>query len=224
MEFTEPTRKLLYNHEVLRSKLELKNHLLESVVREIYEQTGQVLSLARFRLATAEGRLDDSFKSEIAEAGSLVSDAISKLRRLSKNLFPEQEILADSGLTQTLHEQLQLDLLENPETLEVSGTPATLDQGPGVILLATVLSIIALVRIHAIENTLRLKIFYTETHLRIYISYSGKPIDVGSSDSLQETDLSFDLNISQRLQLIHGTITNKPGNNGTAGYEIKVPL
>ena len=224
MELTEPTRKLLYSHEVLRSKLELKNHLLESVVREIYEQTGQVLSLARFRLATAEGRLDESFRSEIAEAGDLVSDAILKLRKLSKNLFPEQEILTDSGLTQTLFEQLQPDLGQGPEKLEVSGTPAMLDQEPGIILLASILSMVEMIRAQAVEKTLRVKMLYSETDLFIDISYTGKPIDLGSSSPWPEADLSSSLNIPQRLQLIRGSLTTKKIRNGMVDYEIRIPL
>jgi signal transduction histidine kinase len=224
MQITEPTRKLLYQHEVLRAKLELKNHLLESVVREIYEQTGQVLSLARFRLAAAEGRLGESFKPEIAEAGNLVSEAISKLRKLSKNLFPEQEILTDSGFIDTLYEELQMDLSENPQTLQVSGTPATLAQEPGVILLAITLSTVALIRKLADENTLSMKILYTETDILISFSYHGKPIDLGTSGNLEENDLSESLTVRQRLQLIRGSITSNPAYNNSVGYDIRVPL
>jgi signal transduction histidine kinase len=224
MRITEPTRKLLFQHEVLRAKLELKNHLLESVVKDIYEQTGQVLSLVRVRLATVEGQLNEHLKGEIAETGILVSDAISRLRRISKHLFPEQEILTDSGFLKTLYDELQLNFGCSAEILHVSGTTSTLDEEPGVILLAIILSIISCIKTLSIENTLNVKIEYREKDILISIVYQGRPIDLGIAGSLNENDLSANLNIRQRLQLIRGSITSETDDDNTIAYKIKVPL
>ena len=224
MQMTEPTRKLLYKHEVLRAKLELKNHLLESVVRDVYEQTGQVLSLVRFRLAAVEGRLNEQLKPEIADAGNLVGEAISGLRKISKNLFPEQEILTDSGFIKTLYEELKIHLAGNPDIIKVSGTPSTLEQEPGIILLAIILSIISTAKTLYVENTLNLKIEYTEKDIIISTSYKGEPIDLGIGGNLNEGDLSANLNIQQRLKLIRGSIVREPADDNAIVYQIKVPL
>ena len=224
MRITEPARKLLYRHEVLRAKLELKNHLLESVVRDIYEQTGQVLSLVRFRLATMEDQLNESFKREITDAGNLVGEAISRLRKMSKNLFPEQEILTDLGFIKALHEELQKDVHGKPQMFQVSGTPGTLGEERGVILLAILLSIISSIKSLYIENTLNLEIEYTETDICISINYRGNPIDLGIAGNLNENDLSANLSIQERLGLIGGNIITESTDNNTIVYQIKVPF
>jgi hypothetical protein len=224
MQITEPTRKLLFQHEVLRAKLELKTHLLESVVKDIYEQTGQVLSLVRVRLATVEDQLDEHLKSEIVETGILVGDAISRLRRISKHLFPEQEIVTDSGFLKILNDALKIDFDSSADILHVSGTTSSLDEEPGVILLAIILNILSFIKTLSIENTLNVKIEYMEEDICISISYRGRPIDLGFAGSLNENVLSANLNIQQRLQLIRGSITTETADNNTIAYQIKVPL
>lgn len=224
MDITEPTRKLLFQHEVLRAKLELKNHLLESVVRDVYEQTGQVLSLARFRLATMEGRSEESLKPEIADAANLIGEAISRLRKISKNLFPEQEILTDAGFIKIIYEELQMDISDNARILQVSGTPSTFDQDNGVILLAIVLRIISAIKILSVENTLNMKIEYRDTNVLISFHYLGKPIDLGTTGTLHENELSQNLSIHQRLTLVDGSIIRAPADNNNIGYQITVPV
>ena len=224
MQITEPTRKLLYKHEVLRAKLELKDHMLESVVRDIYEQTGQVLSLVRFQLATIQSQLSGDLKPEITDAGNLVGEAISRLRKISKKLFPEQGILTHSGFIEMLHDEWKTDVAGNSEVFQVSGTPATLALEPGLLLLAVLLNIISSIKTVSVENTLRLKIEYTETEVVVLINYRGKPIDLGTSGNLYENDLPASLNIHQRLRLISGSISTEKAEDNTIAYEIKVPL
>lgn len=224
MEITEPTRKLLYQYEVLRSKLELKNHFFESAVRDIYEQTGQVLSLVRFRLATVTGNLNEHVKPDIEEAGSLIGDAISRLRKISRTLSPEQEILTDSGFIKTLSQELGKDLANNTEILQVVGTPTTLAPEPAVILLAIILNVISSIRNSEVEQSLRLIIKYTEKHLLISINYRGNPIDLGFTENLNDNDLSTNLNLQQRLTLIHGSIVTESGENNKMMYQIEVLL
>lgn len=223
MQITERMRKLLFQHEVLRAKLELKNHFLESVIREVYEHTGQVLSLARIRLATVEGRLNEHVQPDIIDAGNLIGEAISTLRKISKGLFPEQEILSDGGFIKTLKIELGINSPDSRKILQVFGTPSTLDQEPAVILLVIILDIIDSIKSIDLENSLHLKIEYTDTDILISIYYHGMPINLGASEDLNNSDISDNLNIQQRLKLIRGSIVTESGNRNRRIYQITVP-
>lgn len=220
MQNTEPIGKLLFQQEILRAKLELKDYLLESVVRDIYEQTGQVLSLARFRLATVESHIDDRSRAVISEATTLVGDAISGLRNMGRNLFPENELMTEEGFLRLMPQALQMDT----EKLEVSGTPSTLDQDAGVILLATLVNLISMVRKLSVKGTLEIRMQYTEDHLLIHLLYQGDPIDFDADQLIGNASGAGNLTIQQRLALIHANIIRKPAPDQFVGYQIMVPL
>jgi two-component system, NarL family, sensor kinase len=81
-----------YTEEELLTRLEIQERSLKAFAREIYENIGQILSLAKLELGTLD--LDDKIISEgkIDYSRKLIGEAISGLRNLVKQLSPDDII------------------------------------------------------------------------------------------------------------------------------------
>jgi len=86
------TRRDAHLHEQeLYSRLEIQERTLHTYTKEIYENIGQVLSLAKLQLFSLQ--IDEKKVSEkILDSGKLVGKAIADLRNLTHQLSPEEII------------------------------------------------------------------------------------------------------------------------------------
>src|SRR4026208_1330211 len=74
-----------FQKELLRTKLEIQDHTLKNISKEIHDNIGQVLSLAKLNLNTTDvSNLDATDK--ICSSKDLVGKAILDLRGLLRNL------------------------------------------------------------------------------------------------------------------------------------------
>lgn len=86
----------------LSSRIEIQQRLLQNYAKEIYENIGQVLSLAKLQLLSIKPEVNRN-ADEILESGNLVGKAIADLRSLTKQLTPEEIIkngFANSFITE----------------------------------------------------------------------------------------------------------------------------
>ena len=88
---------LLYHYVILLATLKIKDHYFEAVTKEIYENSGQLLSLVRVELAILGNQLQTDQKNLAAKPGDLVGNVIGNLREMSKSFFPEKEISSGNG-------------------------------------------------------------------------------------------------------------------------------
>lgn len=72
--------------------LDIQNWYLKAFAREIYENVGQILSLAKLQLKTVNLKEEKESKKVIESSGKLLEKAIRDLRNLAKQLSPREVI------------------------------------------------------------------------------------------------------------------------------------
>jgi hypothetical protein len=215
MPFTEPNNEIVYQYEILRAKLEISDHYFKNNVEAIYEDVGQILSLVRIRLATLSSQLHEDMKAHILESGDLIGQAVYDLKEISRNFYPEIEILSESGLISAFKRELKVDPLDNSgKKIKVKGIPFALAAGSGLIFYFIILEITLLIRKLYNGGSLKVQITYTDTTINISLEYDGNSLDLIESKGFQdEVSSKKNLSILERIKLIGGqlVIQNKTG-------------
>lgn len=93
-----------YEQELLRSQLEIQESTLAHVGREIHDNIGQILSVAKLYLSSLKPHAEANQQKKQTEALELVGKAIVDLRALSKSLNPDSVQL--TGFEQSLEKEI----------------------------------------------------------------------------------------------------------------------
>jgi two-component system NarL family sensor kinase len=91
--------------EELLTRLEIQERSLKLFAKEIYENIGQILSLARLQLGTLDLHNKQESEEKIGESRKLVGRAIRELRNLAKQLSPDEIIR--KGFADAIHFELE---------------------------------------------------------------------------------------------------------------------
>jgi len=120
--------------ELLHVQVEVQEQTLAHVSREIHDNIGQSLSMAKLSITTLPAPTDAVTEKKIEEAIGLLSRAMDDLRDLSKSLTLEE--LKGEGLARAI--ESQLNHLKKAEShtvvFEVLGTYRYLDDQKEIIL------------------------------------------------------------------------------------------
>lgn len=108
-------RKFKYNREKqdlqakqlhLQTEIEIQEHVFKTISQEIHDNIGQLLSLAKLNLHTADIAGPTPTKQKIAQSTELIAKSITALRDLSKSL--NAEIIKEIGLRESINRELSL--------------------------------------------------------------------------------------------------------------------
>src|SRR5262245_17798528 len=103
----ESYEEFLYQYELLRTRLEIKQYFLNTVVKEVYENIGQVLSYVRIQLALVKSDQDAGWKEKIEPGYKLIGKAISDLRIMCKLFDPEENLIKKNGFFEVIRQEVQ---------------------------------------------------------------------------------------------------------------------
>ncbi|HEY0676706.1 MAG TPA: ATP-binding protein [Chitinophagaceae bacterium] len=93
-----------FRQELLQTQLEIQEQTFQNISQEIHDNIGQMLSLAKLNLNTAEVTGPAASLEKIERTRELVSKVIGDLRDLSKSLNPE--IITRIGLGEAVQREL----------------------------------------------------------------------------------------------------------------------
>lgn len=98
--------KAQYDQEILKSQIEVQNATLQYLGKELHDNIGQLLSVARINLNVVE-ETTQGFENEgfVKQANELVEQSIQELRALSKSL--DGDFVQDFGFQEILIHELQ---------------------------------------------------------------------------------------------------------------------
>ncbi len=88
--WVQSKKKFLFNYEILKARLAIRDVFMQNAVKNIYENIGQVLSLIRMQLAAHSLTSVPSSN----EAGNLVAQSIKDLRLMGNSFHPDDDLLA----------------------------------------------------------------------------------------------------------------------------------
>lgn len=214
--------RLLYENErirkefeqtLLNTQLEIQEQTLDHVSREIHDNIGQTLSLARLQINTSEPTED----TEVAD--QLLGKAIADLRTLSHSLNTNH--IKENGFTESLRTLLgqfektgkfKVEYVNNNEDLEIS-------DDAGLIVFRVVQEILNNITKHANADKISVAMYNKAESSGIRIEDNGCGFDM---NELKEKGIGL-RNIADRIRIIGGKLSiNSEINKGTK-IEISLP-
>jgi signal transduction histidine kinase len=209
---------LMFRHEVLRARLDIRDFFLKNTVREVYENIGQVLSLVRMQLAMLDAN-KKSVMASIESPGNLVGQSIRDLRVMCKSFYPDADILNDEGFTEALRDTIKiLYQYERPE-IKVSGIPKEIQPELRLVIFKMIQEILTLIK-ETEGKFISLIVAYLENEVKIRIIYNGVAIPFDNST----TPRSADLTLEERAQLVEGKLSLTKRKNGLMQIQLLHPL
>lgn len=94
------------NHEIMRARMETQEQTLITISREIHDNIGQVLSLARVNLNLIPSVEDEMVKEKLENTGSLIGQAIRDIRGISHRLVDDR--VTKLGLRYAIENELDI--------------------------------------------------------------------------------------------------------------------
>ncbi len=158
----------VYNQEILRTQLEIREQTLKNIAQEIHDNVGQVLSLVVLNLSAIE-----SGGPKIERITSLVEKAVTDLRNLSKTMDPEN--ISTLGLADAI--QFELDLLEKSGVhrtkFALTGTERKLNGSEEIVIYRIVQESLSNIIKHAKATEVIIDMEYTDDWFTLVVSDNG---------------------------------------------------
>lgn len=217
------TRKnrLLYENErikkefeeaILNTRLEIQEHTLNYVSREIHDNIGQTLSLARLQINSAEP--DD----EMQVTDELLGKAIADLRALSHSLNTNH--IKEQGFKESVESLArQFERTGKYKIVFLNGHEYfTVDDEKGLIIFRVIQEVLNNITKHANASEIQIEMRQSGKKSEIRIADNGKGFDVSK---LENGGIGLK-NITDRISIVGGNLIITSGIG--KGTEVKILL
>lgn len=220
MNITDENQKLLYQYEVMRARFDIREFFLETAVKDIYENIGQVLSLIKMQLAVLYPGKQNN-QGSITKSGELLSQSIRDLRNLSRSFYPDMELLKKSDWIEALRHFVELMQLQADPLIKIKEEPEKMSAGLKVIVFNMILEILGLIK-ELKGKYKNITVSSHNTEVTISIEYLGDEITLGAEDeNLEKVNY---LSFNKRIQLINGSFMQKKNKAGITKITLISPL
>lgn len=213
-----------YQQEILKSQLEMQHQTLQHVGRELHDNIGQLLSVARINLNVLEESVGDAeILNYILQTNEVVDQSINALRALSKSL--DGNIVQDFGLEESISHELQrIRKTKKFETeITVNGNRYTLEREREIILFRIIQEILNNALKHSQAQHLNVHLEYSPENFSVTVSDDGIGFDISVIKNADLDQSGSGLrNISRRIELIGGNceLVSKIGKGTTINLHI----
>ncbi len=192
--------KITFERELLGSKLEMQEQTFNTISKEIHDNVGQTLSLAKVQLNII-GKGDTLNKTLLADAKDSVSKALTDLRDIAKSLSSERiQISSLPEITQ--HELQRISRAGVMLTdIRIEGTEQNLQEQKKLIIFRIIQEALNNILKHSNATNIDICFCYEAEKLQIDIKDNG----IGFDQQLKEKKDGLGLqNILNRATLIGG--------------------
>ena len=210
--------KISHENELLKTRLEIQEQTFENISREIHDNIGQKLTLAKLHLNTLDFRDTNKAVTKANDSVELISEAINDLSDISRSM--SSEIVMENGLVKALEfetTQLQKSGLYKIR-LVVRGNIMFIDEKRELILFRIVQEALNNIIKHAAANSIDIQLRYDTETLTLDIGDNGKGFNC-DQNTKQGTGL---INMKKRAILLNGkcSIQSAPGSGTNVIIEI----
>lgn len=211
--------KTTYENDKLLAQVQVQESTFQFISREIHDNIGQKLSLAKLHLNNLVNNSSFENNSMLREIVQILSESLNDLRDLSRSM--SSDFIANNGLIKTIENEIaQLNKSDNYNfKLTITGDSVFLKQEKDVFLFRIVQESLANIIKHAEATQIHIKLHYTRKHLQIEIIDNG----IGFNPTLK-SDSNGIKNIISRAKLLDGyaEFISVPGD-GTI-VKVKIPI
>ena len=213
--------KVAHENELLQSQLEMQEQTFQHISREIHDNIGQKLSLAKLNLNTLTFADTDKVIVQVNDTVNMISESINDLSDISRSM--SSEIVLNNGLIKALEfekKQLEKSSVYKIE-LVVTGEPVFMEAERELVLFRIAQEALNNIVKHATATTIIIELHYDTNLLNFDISDNGKGFSPGHKNNERSTGL---INMTKRANMLNGkcTVVSQPGI-GTM-VKIEIPL
>jgi signal transduction histidine kinase len=200
-----------YERNLLNVQLEVQEQTLHHVSREIHDNIGLSLTLAKLNLNRFQNELHVNSNSDLTESVELISKAIHDLSSITRGL--NSGAIASNGLIKALEEECNrinkigiIDVI-----LKVTGDAVYGDSQKELFLFRIAQEALNNVIKYAKASKAIVILHYEKEELRLEITDNGRGIDFTTTPRMG----SGLLNMESRAKLLNGSFKIESGNDGT---------
>ena len=209
-----------HDNALLLSQVEMQEQTFQNISREIHDNIGQKLTLAKLQLNTLHYDAIDKTKHEVNNVVRTIGDVINDLSDISRSM--SSEIILENGLIKAL--EFELAQIEKSGqykiNFKVTGNTIFLDSSKELVLFRITQEVLHNIIKHAQATQINAELHYNTVLLKLAISDNGKGFD---TNKLQNKGTGIK-NMQKRIQLLNGTcIVNSTPNTGTR-VKIEIPF
>lgn len=197
-----------YQHELLRTRLEVQEQALQHISSEIQENIGQVLSGVQMKLIAMSRHIKDRAQAEgFTEAASRMGKSIKDLRQLSHLL--DSATVEKIGLIDAVEKELAFiaAVYHLQCTFTYSELIPVLTKEQDLLLFRIVQEALTNIHKHAAASRVSVRINYDGGLLILRIADNGTGID---PDRYREKSSGLNL-IRDRIELLKGSLAINTG-------------
>ena len=213
--------KVEHENARLHARLEMQEQTFQDISRDIHDNIGQKLTLAKLYLNTLGNH--DAYKAslQINDAVKMISESINDLSDISRSL--SSELVRNNGLIKALEfekGQLEKSGLYSIE-FSVSGETVFMETENELMLFRIAQEALNNVVKHSNANTISIRLHYDKQQLKFDIHDNGRGFVVDREIGERGTGLT---NMARRAKMLNGNcaIDSIPGK-GTR-IKIEIPL
>lgn len=195
-----------YEREITETQIEIREETLKNISWELHDNIGQLLTLAKIQLSSAN-------QENISEVSETIGKSLSELRLLSKLINPDaiKQIKLKEAIQLEIDRFNRLNFLET--SFNIQGKERNIDEKAGIIMFRIIQEFFS--------NTVK---HSRATHLNVTMDYLEDVLEITAQDNgvgFHEEDIAGKgiglLNMKNRATLIGAVATLKSvPNQGTS--------
>lgn len=203
-----------YERNILKTQLEIQEQTFRDISREIHDNIGLSLTLAKLQLNTIDYRCAGSTTEKVNSSTDLISQAIQDLSDLSKS--HNTEAIKSHGLYNTLKAEAEKISRPGKHRIEFTeeGNLFFLDAQKELILYRIAQEALNNILKHAAASRIWIKLKYGTDHVSLSIKDNGKGFNKMEIEERGSGKMNNGLtNIRTRAKMLDGTciINSNPG-------------
>ncbi len=211
--------KTSHQNILLQSQLEIQEQTFQNISREIHDNIGQKLTLAKLYMNTLDFTDTQKAKLQVNDSVNIICEAIAELSDLSRSM--SSEIILNYGLIKAL--EFETEQLAGSGiyiiNFSATGNPVFMDIDTELLVFRMVQEALNNIVKHAAAAVIDINLHYTGNLLTVLVNDDGKGFN--SSEAGHGAGLQ---NIKKRATILKGNvaISSTPGS-GTK-IKIEIPL
>ena len=206
-----------HQNALLQSRIEIQEQTFQNISREIHDNIGQKLTLAKLHLNTLNFTNSDNAIMQVNDSVNMIREAINDLSDMSRSM--SSEIILNNGLIKALElEAAQLTKSGIFKTdFSVTGDSIFMDANTELVLFRIAQEALNNIIKHAQAQAIGIQLHYNTFLLTMTINDNGKGFN------LDETRLGIGLqNMQKRTTMLKGNLSIT--SNASIGTQLKIEI
>lgn len=211
--------KTSYQNSLLQSQLEIQEQTFQNISREIHDNIGQKLTLAKLQLNTLTYNTKNETASRVNDSISMIGEAITDLSDISKSM--NSEILLNNGLIKAMEFETAQLLKSGRYKIHfsVTGEAVFLDANTELVLFRIAQEALANIIKHADASEIKIRLHYDNVLVTMAIHDNGKGFR--TEGNYFGSGLS---NMKKRADTIKANLLISSTPNECTKIQIEIPL